>query len=278
MPGHDNPPQRIPLIGLAASRDRIRLSAGTMAAAASALPNYEAGARVARPDWQPPSQEMIARLSDAALAGAASSFIAIVRPPPDCLAGLMSIRETCPQRPEPSTVGNINALNSAGMQAAAAALARLFGDETDSARALGIGINPPGLRTTTINGASGLHLGLHLDSWYQLPVERRNHAPARLCVNLGHEPRRLLFINLPISVVAQRLAQLEALPPQAGPTDLARRFMERFPDEPVIALEIAPGEAYIAPTENLIHDGCTEDMRSADICLTVLGRFRRPAP
>ena len=49
------------------------------------------------------------------------------------------------------------------------------------------------------------------------------------------------------------------------------------PTYPVVAIEIAPGEAYIAPTEDLIHDGCSEGMKNNDVCLTMLGYFSRPA-
>ena len=36
---------------------------------------------------------------------------------------------------------------------------------------------------------------------------------------------------------------------------IGREFMERFPDVPVVRCRIGPGDAYIAPTENLVHDG-----------------------
>ena len=40
---------------------------------------------------------------------------------------------------------------------------------------------------------------------------------------------------------------------------------------------VRPGEAYIAPTEDVIHDGDTEAITTADVALTLLGRFR-PKP
>ena len=47
--------------------------------------------------------------------------------------------------------------------------------------------------------------------------------------------------------------------------------MRAFPDYPVVRLTIRPGEAYIAPTENLIHDGSTLGMTSPDLALHMIG-------
>ncbi len=50
--------------------------------------------------------------------------------------------------------------------------------------------------------------------------------------------------------------------------------MKRYPDYPVIKVRVAPGEAYIAPTENMIHDGSTVGKQYPDIHLTLFGYFR----
>ena len=58
------------------------------------------------------------------------------------------------------------------------------------------------------------------------------------------------------------------------PGTLVLNFMRCFPDYPVIRLRIAPNEAYIAPTENIIHDGSTLGKMYFDICLTIRGKFK----
>jgi hypothetical protein len=58
-----------------------------------------------------------------------------------------------------------------------------------------------------------------------------------------------------------------------GPSAIARDFMRAFPSYPAVRLRIRPGEAYIAPTENIAHDGSTIGMDAMDITLTVIGRF-----
>ena len=49
--------------------------------------------------------------------------------------------------------------------------------------------------------------------------------------------------------------------------------MRSCPNYPVARLRIDPGEAYILPTDNLIHDASTEGTRCPDITLTFLGFF-----
>jgi hypothetical protein len=49
--------------------------------------------------------------------------------------------------------------------------------------------------------------------------------------------------------------------------------MKYYPEYPVVKLRIAPREAYIAPTENMIHDGCTVDKNRPDLKLMFLGHF-----
>jgi hypothetical protein len=127
----------------------------------------------------------------------------------------------------------------------------------------------------TVNASTGQFLGLHFDSWMRLPPDQRSDAPNRLCLNLGREARYLLFVNVQMAGILRTL--FAGQPPQnAGATDLGRLFLQRFSDFPVISLRIDPGEAYIAPTENMIHDGCTANATTPDIALTLLGRFRAP--
>ena len=162
----------------------------------------------------------------------------------------------------------------------------------------GIGISPPGLNTVTFNPVDQCYIGLHLDSWDQLPLLQRHRATNRICINLGHEARFLLFINLSVMDILSVL-QLEGairsqqprwwtnlrwafrkyhLPSsldavRISPPSLIQKFMEGYPDYPVVKVKIAPGEAYIAPTENMIHDGCSLGQTQADVQLTVRGYF-----
>ena len=140
----------------------------------------------------------------------------------------------------------------------------------------GIHVHRPGRETVTLNTASGKYLGLHLDSWDRYRVEARARSLNRICVNLGAEPRHLLFLNLTLMNVA-RLAQESQETADRAYDSVGPAFMSRFPGYPIVKVRIAPGEAYIAPTDNVIHDASTVDSRSPSITLTLRGWFTVPA-
>jgi hypothetical protein len=50
--------------------------------------------------------------------------------------------------------------------------------------------------------------------------------------------------------------------------------MERFPDMPTVRCRLGPGEAYIAPTENLVHDGSSIGQSEIDEQFTIRGHIR----
>ncbi|MCG9891963.1 MAG: radical SAM protein [Thermosynechococcaceae cyanobacterium MS004] len=137
---------------------------------------------------------------------------------------------------------------------------------------------PPNLKTLTKNDnqeqqrAKMTYLGLHLDSWDQsanLPPQRR------FCLNLGKEDRHFLFINLPWPALLNAVGVTSDRQVSAMSRTLfsGHAFMKRYPEYPVVKLRIAPGEAYIAPTGHLIHDGTSEDKQYPDVTLHVLGAF-----
>jgi hypothetical protein len=132
----------------------------------------------------------------------------------------------------------------------------------------GLAVQPPGLVTVTINDVLGAYIGLHVDSWDGTSVPQSGAARSRICVNLGEEPRRFQF--LPIIFASQD--------PQAyglgeGARDaLAERILATR-GGPVLELSLAPGEAYLAPTDNIIHDGCTLGRTTLDYNLNLRGHF-----
>jgi uncharacterized protein len=140
--------------------------------------------------------------------------------------------------------------------------------------ATGIAVKRPGLPTVTIDGDTNRLIGLHLDDWYAFPLERRHTSPNRICVNLGHEDRFLLFINRPIAQMHQDITGAgRKICMSAGGTPIARTFMRLFPGYPVLRVRIGPGEAYIAPTENIAHDASSVGMSTMDVTLQIRGHF-----
>lgn len=145
-------------------------------------------------------------------------------------------------------------------------------------RAIFFRITDPGLPTVTKDefGADNRNFaGLHLDSWDRLPLRFRHRSRNRLCINFGREPRYSLFINLPLMTMFHHLGlrDPEDIYGDFRGLYLGHRFMKACSDYPVIRLRINPGEAYILPTDNLIHDASTEGNHFPDITLTFLGHF-----
>jgi hypothetical protein len=137
-----------------------------------------------------------------------------------------------------------------------------------------IRINRPGLLTTTVDD-EGMYIGLHVDNWYHYTLEDRRASPNRICVNVGRESRYLLLVNVPMANMFAMLreAPVNELHPEMVGTPLGLAFMLGYPDYPVLRFRIEPGEGYLAPTENLVHDASTVGMRSWDLAVHVLGRF-----
>jgi hypothetical protein len=140
----------------------------------------------------------------------------------------------------------------------------------------GIHVHLPGRETVTLNTADGKCLGLHLDSWDRYPAEARARSLNRICVNIGAEPRHLLFLNLSLMNVA-RLAQESQETADHAYDSVGPAFMSRFPGYPIVKVRIGSGEAYIAPTDNIIHDASTVGSQSPSITLTLRGWFTVPA-
>lgn len=140
-------------------------------------------------------------------------------------------------------------------------------------RRYGVGWNAPNQRTVTITGAC--LEGLHVDDGDGTPLLARKRAKNRLMVNLGEEPRYFLFVNLPLQIVYEGVfgSTVNTHESNPGMSRLGLLFMQKFSGYPIVRLQIKPGEAYIAPTANLIHDGSTEGTKSLDKIFTCLGKF-----
>jgi hypothetical protein len=144
---------------------------------------------------------------------------------------------------------------------------------------LGINIAAPDLTTITIDRQLDVeqqtYAGMHLDSWDKLPLKHRHKSRNRLCINLGKEDRFFLFIDLTLMDIfrALGLSETKDIYKYYRGLQLGEAFMYQYPNCPVVKLRVAPGEAYIAPTENIIHDATNRSTRHPDLTLTFLGYF-----
>ncbi|WP_427157625.1 hypothetical protein ACQFX9_18835 [Aliinostoc sp. HNIBRCY26] len=149
----------------------------------------------------------------------------------------------------------------------------------DEIKTLGIHCAKPQLITTTVNTVQYLphrpYVGLHLDSWENSPLKRRHLSSNRICINIGQENRYFLMINLSLMKIFHLLglSTINDISKHYRGVKLPSEFMQNFPTYPVIKITLAPNEAYIAPTENIIHDSSTLDKQELDFSLTFLGKF-----
>lgn len=128
------------------------------------------------------------------------------------------------------------------------------------------------LEVSTFNHQTNRLLGLHFDSWDALHCTHRDFSRNRMCINFGKEERHFLFVNLTLKKVIMQ-AQIDVKFLKEN-NDILHVFFSKFPEYEVIKLRLNPGEYYIAPTENILHDGCTFGKTSPDVFLTILGSFK----
>jgi hypothetical protein len=272
------PPQFIPLVNCedhaAAQNDRVFLSDGTTSL--QQLENdkaeYYPGAFLPRTPWRKPADWESKHLwQDSGVANV--DFVGIASIPNELLAALRKVI-------------NDGEDKDALRQLEPRRIREFIGPLIDYLRERfayksepfnhGIHVHRPGRETVTLNTATGKYLGLHLDSWERYSVEARARSLNRICVNFGAEPRHLLFLNLSLMNVA-RLAEVSQETADHAYDSVGPAFMSRFPGYPIVKVRIAPGEAYIAPTDNIIHDASTVGSRSPSVTLTLRGWFTVPA-
>ena len=135
-------------------------------------------------------------------------------------------------------------------------------------------INPGNRETTTINLSNGLFTGLHIDYWDKLELSAIEDARNRISFNLGRSSRYLLFINLTVRTLIQLIEDKKQIDYENyNQNNVVFDFLSLYPDYPVLKLEIKPFEGYIAPTENMIHDGSTLNIPTKDIQVFSQGYF-----
>jgi hypothetical protein len=129
------------------------------------------------------------------------------------------------------------------------------------------------IRTVGIQETTKKHMGLHLDSGTTLPIQEYHQAPNRVCINIGKSTRYLLLINKTAKQLLEMIAEKMDTSHINSQEDIMKAFFKNYPDYPVIKIALNPFEAYIAPTDNVIHDGTTVGMTSPDITIVLFGFF-----
>jgi hypothetical protein len=260
----------------AGHRNCIELNAGTKPAPkASRGVTYQAGALVPLVRWRKPNAQEREILLAEDRGQHDSERINVVKLPDALLASFHEVRaaseDNRPMRELLSLASTPGC--RAGVAAVIDHVKRRFQPTAAPDQELrgGLSVRPARLQTVTVHPQSRELVGLHLDNWFRLPLRRRHEAPNRICLNVGCQDRYFLFLNLSVPRMYDAVRRFSGGQPDT--MSVGSRFMTLFPSYPVVRLRIRPGEAYIAPTDNLIHDGSSCDMSAADLSLSLLGRF-----
>lgn len=252
-------------INVFAPGDRLSVTHGTRGPRADE-PQFKDGARIPLDDWWRLPASDLRMLQSQARSPGKLNYAALVQLPDDLKRMALELGRQLVQSGRgagPRDGGDIE-------KQLVEALGQTFAPGRP-AKLLGSLVQPGGLRTATLDPNDDKRQGLHVDSWSRNGLLERTTAPNRICLNLGSAPRRLLMLDLGFDQIAGMMSGA----PIDNPTDIARAFLALHPTYPILAVEVQPGEAYIAATENLVHDGSTIGSSAPDVTLTLLGEFRR---
>jgi hypothetical protein len=249
---------------------RVHLSRGTCLARTidNGAPFYSNGARAPVPDWRLPTPEENSVLWSTA-APPAHRGVGVVR-----LLGPESVRlfgERCDifeRAADEDTLRHpmvsllLDVIGKAGLIIKHVISARIGRDE-------------PGRITMTMyrDARIGLHrVGLHLDCWDRCALNELARSTNRVSINLGPTDRYFIFLNQTAGSMSTILKR-GGVSMESDQRVIGKSFMSAFPNYPVVRVRLRPGEAYIAPTENILHDGSSAEVRNVNHYLSVRGRF-----
>jgi hypothetical protein len=136
----------------------------------------------------------------------------------------------------------------------------------------GLFILPFGEETVAKN-QEGFYMGLHIDNAFGVLLSDDTIRSNRISLNLGKSDRFLFVINKTVSEIAELVTKASGISDIEDEKTLCNLFFQYYSNYPVMKVRIKPNEAYIAPTDNLIHDGSTLDMSEQDITLVFSGYF-----
>ena len=129
----------------------------------------------------------------------------------------------------------------------------------------------PNRETTTFHSIDKKFIkfiGLHIDESKVFTPYTAHKSDNRISINISEESRYLFFVNLTLRQIADMVKDN-----RLNSSNIVESFFGEFPNYPIIRLEIKPFQYYIAPTDNLIHDGSTLNNKGFDITIVYTGVF-----
>lgn len=136
---------------------------------------------------------------------------------------------------------------------------------------LGIFVLPPNQPSVATRKETSRYLGLHFDDAKGLNIRELTNKSNRISFNLGQKKRYIWIIDKSLNKIIEELEKSKV--DYLNLKDVAEKYLKLNPNYPVTRISIHPNEAYIAPTDYILHDGSTEGIDTHDITFVVLGYF-----
>lgn len=226
---------------------------------------YEPGAYVPADTWFP-----VKDLAPPRVDANSSNTVALVSVPPDVPSGILDfLKRTRNIRTSSFNASDLTPEERTGLCEILAHVPgiRIAEQPNQVMRFL----YPAGLPTATNSGCSGLQVGLHVDIWERLGWRNAWKGANRISINMSRSAR--YFVFLPVEACRLASVMIENSPNLDDANfDLATEYLRQTPQAVLYRLRVEPGEAYMAPAENVIHDGIPVRTHLDDT-LVVLGRF-----
>jgi hypothetical protein len=262
--------------------DRLSFTRGVVPAGGRLVDGvgFRPGAILPAPDWRPASPEQIAALCaphDPEVADGVT--VAVVRPAEGVLAPFARFGFASARTPKECLQKVRGGEYHAALEASLPHLADLLAS-ADGVQLLGLCVQRGGLGSTTTHAdeAGVTFSGLHVDDWDRLSLGQRHRSRRQMSINLGAEDRYFVFAEPPADVVAQKLGPALEQRTSAGVySGLGAALFAHRPHTVLYRVRVRPGEAYMAPTDNLIHDGNTLGTTAPDVTVSLRGYFLTPA-
>lgn len=154
-------------------------------------------------------------------------------------------------------------------------LAKKLCSSTDnSLQSIGVNIYDRELPTITTDPGLYKRLGLHTDIFDTQQGIPSPQEHSRVLFNLGEHDHWFSYIDMTIQEIESWYKEQKTGIKYPSSHDCAMHLLHSQNDIPIYAFCVRPGEAYIAPTENCIHDGVIMDDKGGwIITLAIRGKF-----
>lgn len=278
LPFGARPNVRVRFLGASAqsTAPRFSLSAGTAVPGSSPGVRFHPEALVPRAPFRPATAAEHAALS--ALATPTGPEVVVFTPAPAAVATLTDICEDCGYYGADASA-ILPVTTHFAFQPALDALVEQLAPFRIDGRPLDaytLYRAEPGAqavtRTDRDDPARAASVGLHVDSWEGASLRSRDALRNRICVNLSRARRSFLFVDLTLDEMMRTL-DLPDGEDHAVTLFTGHAFLRRHPDHPVVRVALEPGEAYLAPTGQIVHDGVAPEPPRPDVALHLLGHF-----